>query len=469
MVARRSALIAALLILAVPRSAPAAPPEISATFSIVAVDRENNLCGAAVASKYPAVGRVVPFVRAGVGAFCTQHYHVPEWGEQALDLLEDGKTPDEVLAALLSEDKRPGMRQLAIIDIRGRAAVHNPVDAPEWSRYWGAMTGRDYACQGNTLAGREVIVAMSEAFEETKGSLADRLMAALVAADCAGGDHRGRLAAGIRVAKIGVEGDWLSLHVDESDEAVIDLARKYAELDHPAKGDWSGGKLPFVHPCEGQTDRPLMTVKATEDFEVTGDGGAPAWESTEWVSLNRRPGGKHDYDARVKMLYSKSGLYVLMDGTDRKLTATMTEDFQNLWTEDVFEVFLWPDERHPVYFEYEISPLGYELPILIPNLDGKFFGWTPWHYAGDRKTRKAVAITGGAQESGAAIEGWSAEMFFPYDLLKPLHKVPPQPGTRWRANFYRVDYDGGESTAWDWSRVGPSFHEYQKFGTLIFE
>jgi uncharacterized Ntn-hydrolase superfamily protein len=77
---------------------------------------------------------------------------------------------------------------------------------------------------------------MAEAYEETKGSLADRLMAALVAADEAGGDHRGRLAAGIRVAKKGVDGYWLELYVDKSDNAVVDLANKYRVLKHDARG-----------------------------------------------------------------------------------------------------------------------------------------------------------------------------------------------------------------------------------------
>lgn len=74
-------------------------------------------------------------------------------------------------------------------------------------------------------------------------------MAALIAGDCAGGDHRGRLAAGIRVAKEGIDGYWLKLYIDKSDDAVIDLARKYAALSHEAKGAWRGGRLPFEHPC----------------------------------------------------------------------------------------------------------------------------------------------------------------------------------------------------------------------------
>ncbi len=212
------------------------PEGLTATFSIVAVDPETGICGAAVASKYPAVGKVVPYVRDGVGGFCTQHHHVPAWGERALDLLEQGTRPEAVLAELLKDDRQPELRQLAIVDMEGRTAVHNPTAAPEQSRYWGAMTGRYYCCQGNTLTGREVIVAMAKAYEETKGSLADRLMAALVAGDSAGGDHRGRLAAGIRVAKREVDGYWLELYVDESDDAVVELASKYAKLQHEAKG-----------------------------------------------------------------------------------------------------------------------------------------------------------------------------------------------------------------------------------------
>jgi uncharacterized Ntn-hydrolase superfamily protein len=210
---------------------------LTATFSIVAVDPDRGVCGAAVASKYPAVGKVVPYVRGGVGAFCTQHYHVPAWGEPALDLLEKGVRPEAVLAELLAEDEKPELRQLAIVDMEGRTAVHNPTAAPKRSRYWAAMTGRYYCCQGNTLTGREVIVEMARAYEDTQGSLADRLMAALVAGDRAGGDHRGRLAAGIRVAKREVTGHWFELYVDESDDAVMELAKKYAALTHDAKGN----------------------------------------------------------------------------------------------------------------------------------------------------------------------------------------------------------------------------------------
>jgi len=213
----------------------------------------------------------------------------------------------------------------------------------------------------------------------------------------------------------------------------------------------------------------LMRVLRTDDFAVDGKGGAPAWSKAEWQPLHPRGASGSSAVTRVKMLYSSAGLYVLLDGDDRVLTATMNDDFLDLWNEDVFEFFLWPDERHPVYFEYEISPLGYELPILIPNFGGQFLGWRPWHYDGKRRTQKAVAVRGGPATSGARIAGWTAEVFVPYDLLRPLQNVPPQSGMRWRANFYRMDYDGGQRSSWDWARVGRSFHEFDKFGTLVFE
>jgi hypothetical protein len=214
--------------------------------------------------------------------------------------------------------------------------------------------------------------------------------------------------------------------------------------------------------------RPRLTVKPTADFEVTGNGEHAAWNAAEWVPLRRRQPDGHPYDSRFKMLYSKSGLYVLLDGTDRALSATMQEDFLDLWNEDVFELFIWTDERHPIYFEYQISPLNRELAILVPNFGGQFLGWRPWHYEGERLTRKATSVRGGKAEPKATIDGWRAEVFIPYVLLRPLQNVPPKPGTRWRANVYRMDYDRGTRTQWEWAPVGASFHEFEKFGELEF-
>ncbi|MEX0678723.1 MAG: DUF1028 domain-containing protein [Pirellulales bacterium] len=233
---------------------------VSATFSIVAVDPETGICGAAVASKYPAVGKVVPYVEGGVGAFCTQHDHNPKFGPKALEMLETGKPPGEILFELTRDDQRAGTRQLAVIDRNGRTAQQNPTAAKQRSRWWGSMSGRFYACQGNTLTGSEVITAMAAAYEKTEGSLADRLMAALVAGDCAGGDRRGRLAAAIVVDKPDFEGTWLDLQVDKSDDAVMELAKKYVELEHDAKGEWSKDHTPWKH-CFPERPEPKPSEK----------------------------------------------------------------------------------------------------------------------------------------------------------------------------------------------------------------
>ncbi|HEY8432171.1 MAG TPA: carbohydrate-binding family 9-like protein, partial [Sandaracinaceae bacterium] len=206
--------------------------------------------------------------------------------------------------------------------------------------------------------------------------------------------------------------------------------------------------------------RPELAVPRVEDFAVTGRGDNPAWQAVPWTPLNARNNVTDAPATRIKVAYSSTGIYVFMDAADRKLTATYEEDFSDLWKEDVFEVFLWPDERDPLYFEYEISPLGRELPILIPNLEGRFLGWRPWHYSGDRRVRHETSIVGGPKTSGATIEGWRAEIKIPFALLEPLRNVPPQTGTRWRANFYRVDHDDGRAIQWDWARVSRSFHDF---------
>jgi hypothetical protein len=217
-----------------------------------------------------------------------------------------------------------------------------------------------------------------------------------------------------------------------------------------------------------QEQRPKLSVRPVDDFEVIGTGEHAAWRQADWVRLQRREPDGHAYETRFKTVYSATGLYFLIDGTDRTVTATMNEDFMDLWNEDVFEVFLWPDERYPTYFEYEISPLNRELAILVPNFGGQFLGWRPWHYERDRVTRKATSAIGGAKQSRASVQGWRAEFFIPYLLLRPLQNVPAKPGTRWRANVYRMDYDEGRRTQWEWAPVGKTFHDYEHFGEFVF-
>jgi hypothetical protein len=212
----------------------------------------------------------------------------------------------------------------------------------------------------------------------------------------------------------------------------------------------------------------IVTVKKTDDFQISGTGSAGNWENTEWINIPQRRQRPETYETKTKVLYSETGIYFLFDCEDKKLISTITDDFEDLWYEDVVEVFLWPEERFPVYFEYEVSPMNYELPIIVPNDNGTFYGWRPWHYEGERKTRHETSVRGGKKESGADISGWVAEFFIPYALLTPLPSVPPKSGTKWRANMYRIDYDQG-TTTFSWQETRKTFHDYERFGTFIFE
>lgn len=211
-----------------------------------------------------------------------------------------------------------------------------------------------------------------------------------------------------------------------------------------------------------------LHIGKTSDFELDGHGGANNWKQADWHALER-VGGDSQYATRARILYSDTGLYFLVDCKDTRLTCTMTEDFSEIFREDVVEVFLRPDLCRDLYFEYEISPLEVELPIIIPNLDGHFFGWRPWQYEGARRTRKATSVYGGDKTAGAKVDGWTAEFFLPYKLLHPMIDGAPEKGDEWTGNVYRIDYDADEPTHWALSpETGANFHNFHHFGRLIF-
>ena len=215
---------------------------------------------------------------------------------------------------------------------------------------------------------------------------------------------------------------------------------------------------------ENGANEPAILVKAVENFDVSGKGDALQWKTTDWVELPKRK-GTADYSTRAKLLYSSTGIYALFSCEDSKITASFKEDFANLWTEDVIEIFFWTDESAPLYFEYELSPLDRELVLLVPNFHGDFLGWTPWHYQGERKVRHAVSTV---RDKDGNVLKWIAEFFIPYSLLKPLQNVPPKKGTEWRANMYRIDYDA-QNTSWSWKPVEKNFHDFQMFGRVRFD
>jgi uncharacterized Ntn-hydrolase superfamily protein len=210
---------------------PAPRPDVVSTFSIVGYDAEKKEWGVAVASRYLAVGAVVPWAKAGVGAVATQAAVNITYGPKGLELLAQGKTAEETIKGLTEEDKGKAFRQVGVIDGKGMPATYTGERCSVWA---GGKTGKDYACQGNILTGEDVVGEMAKAYEEAKGPLAWRLMAALEAGEKAGGDKRGKQSAAILVVREGagpngLSDRYLDFRVDDHETPVQELARILAK------------------------------------------------------------------------------------------------------------------------------------------------------------------------------------------------------------------------------------------------
>ena len=192
----RCALLACAAALAC--AAPAFGVTRPSTFSIVAYDSVTQELGVAVESKYFSVGSVVPWAEAGVGAVATQSQVNPSYGPQALAMMRSGIAPDEILRGFAVNDSAWNFRQLGIADAHGRVASWTGPKCNDWA---GGITGADFACQGNILAGEPVVKGMARAFRQTRGELGERLIAALEAAQAAGGDKRGQQSAALLVVR----------------------------------------------------------------------------------------------------------------------------------------------------------------------------------------------------------------------------------------------------------------------------
>ncbi len=198
------------------------------TFSIVAYDPEAREWGVAVQSKFLAVGSVVPWAEANVGAVATQAFANPRYGPDGLALLRQGLSAEEVVKRLTEADEGRAHRQLGVVDAQGRAAAFTGRECYAWA---GHVVGAGYACQGNILVGGRVVEAMAEAFERTRDRpLAERLVEALRAGQRAGGDARGQQSAALLVVKekggyAGLSDRWIDLRVDDHPEPIEELAR----------------------------------------------------------------------------------------------------------------------------------------------------------------------------------------------------------------------------------------------------
>lgn len=231
----------------------------------------------------------------------------------------------------------------------------------------------------------------------------------------------------------------------------------------------SNGSYRIAGRIDNEKNNQTLLVRKCNDFTLSGKGDNSEWQKAAWNVLTKLDSGGTSYESKFKILYSATGLYLLFNGKDNKITTTYAENFEDLYKGDVFEAFFHTDREVPLYLEYEINQLNKELVLMVPHLKNRVYGWIPWHYENERRIKKLVNIVGGKMEAGSALISWSAELFFPYQIFMPLGNIPPVTGTVWNANFYRLDYDGGRMIKWAWSPVEKSFHEFNKFGQITFE
>ncbi|MBT8200312.1 MAG: DUF1028 domain-containing protein, partial [Acidimicrobiia bacterium] len=169
------------------------------TFSVVGWDEDTREWGVAVASKFLAVGSVVPWARAGTGALATQAHANLTYGPAGLELLAQHPA-EEVVSILTAGDEDREHRQLAVVDRFGGSAAFTGSECHPWA---GAVSGPGFSCQGNILAGPDVVDAMVSVFQDEEGDLVSRLLATLHAGEHAGGDRRGRQSASVVVVREG--------------------------------------------------------------------------------------------------------------------------------------------------------------------------------------------------------------------------------------------------------------------------
>jgi len=197
------------------------------TFSIVGYDPKTKELGIAVQSKFLAVGAVVPWAKANVGAIATQALANLDYGEKGLEYLKKGLSPNEVIEKLREADNDDQNRQVGIVDFKGNSATFTGNDCYDWA---GGIAGDNYACQGNILVNEDTVKAMSNSFKNSNGQLADRLLEALSAGQKAGGDKRGRQSAALLVVKEngsygGYNDKYIDLRVDDHETPIKELKR----------------------------------------------------------------------------------------------------------------------------------------------------------------------------------------------------------------------------------------------------
>jgi uncharacterized Ntn-hydrolase superfamily protein len=261
----------------IPRVSPIRPVS---TYSIVARDPETGDLGVAVQSHWFSVGALVPWARAGVGAVATQSMVEVTYGPNGLDLMAEGHDAVSVLSDLLGKDERQDIRQVAMVDAFGNAVAHTGANCiPEA----GHKVGQGYSVQANLMGPATVPDAMAQAFEKARGPLAERMIAALAAAEKEGGDIRGRQSAAILVVRAESTGEpWndklVDLRVEDHPEPVRELERLLTL--HRGYEQMNAGDLAVEH---GDLDGAEIAYARAED--ILGDNlEARYWHAVAMVN-----------------------------------------------------------------------------------------------------------------------------------------------------------------------------------------
>ena len=331
--ARLALLSGAACSTALPAQQPIVPPvhflNLAHTYSIVAWDSATGDLGVAVQSKFPNVGGIVPWARAGVGAVATQSLGNTAYGERGLELLGQGATAEEALRIIMRTDTMLQDRQVGIVDARGTAASFTGTRTFDWAggRVGGrgsaamvsggkgdVIVGRDFAAQANIMVSDQTVRNMAETFERTPGALADRLMAALRAGQAGGGDRRGMQSAALLVVRRG--GGYLGANDRFIDIRVYDAADPIAELE----------RLLTLHKLHFFPSEPADLIPLTPEVVARLEPillREPAGQPAKWLSAPQRSATPVFLEAlRDFMYWENYDVRVRMDGRIDRVVLT---------------------------------------------------------------------------------------------------------------------------------------------------
>jgi uncharacterized Ntn-hydrolase superfamily protein len=321
-----------LLVLLVqqPASRPADLLKRAHTYSIVAYDSATGDLGIAVQSKFPNVGGIVPWAVAGVGAVATQSLGNTDYGEKGLELMTLGASAPEVLRIVMRSDPRPAQRQIGMVDARGNAASWTGDSTFDWAggRTGGRVegrtggkgeliTGRGYAAQANIMVSDATVRTMAETFERSRGSLADRLLAALVAGQAGGGDKRGMQSAALLVVRknagyLGLNDRYIDIRVYDAPDPIRELQRLY-ELHKLYFFTTDSADLLPITPA---LQRELEAILLRE----------PVTQPEKWLAAPQPPGSATFLNALANFMYWENyDVRVRMDG---KVDRVVLEDIR---------------------------------------------------------------------------------------------------------------------------------------------